>query len=117
MSVPVRRVIYSLAAALGFGLMVPFGVQARLWRAELTRAPLDVVALLEPSAGSRFMSLLLMAFLGLVLAMGFLYAALSAGHDRAWRARENGRIVCRRCGSEVGFGFRRCPACDQQLSW
>ncbi len=117
MSVSVRRVLFSLLAAIGFAFMVPLAIQFRVLRAEMAQGPLDVMMLMELTQGARLLQASLLALVGLSLASGFLYAALSTGHERAWRPREDGRILCVRCGGELGKGVGRCPSCDQHLTW
>lgn len=114
MSVNARRLVYGLLAALGVLLTVPLTVRSRAWRARMGTGDLELDTVLEISGG---LPLALLALLGIVLAFGFLYAALSVGYPRAWAPIENDRILCRRCGEEIGFGVRRCPNCDQQLVW
>lgn len=117
MPLTVRRVLYSLLAALGFIMMVPLMANMRRFQAELGMDPMAVESALGVAAPDwvvRFSGLFL---LGLLLAAGFLYAALSAGVPRAWRPQENGAPRCRRCHAEIRFGIGRCPVCDQQLVW
>jgi hypothetical protein len=111
--VAVRRLIYSLLSALGFALMVPLAANMRRFQMEFLADP----AALDPGTVEWAQRLLLLFGVGLILATSFLYAALTTGHARAWRPRENGSPRCRRCGAEVRFGIRRCPTCDQQLAW
>jgi len=117
MSLTVHRVLYSLLAALGFLMMVPLMANMRRFQAELAMNPMAVESALGVGAPHwvvRFTGLFL---LGLLLAAGFLYAALSAGVPRAWRPQEDGVSRCRRCDAEIRFGIGRCPICDQQLVW
>ncbi len=116
MPLAVRRLVYSLLALLGFAMMMPLMVSMRRLQAELWVDPGAVESALDPSAAWA-QGPLLMFLIGLALAGGFLYAALSAGYARAWRPKENGEPRCSRCGREVRFGLGRCPTCDQQLAW
>ncbi|UCC47703.1 MAG: hypothetical protein JSV41_09445 [Gemmatimonadota bacterium] len=117
MPLTVRRVLYSLLAALGFIMMVPFMVNMRRLQAVLGTDPVAVQSALDAAAADWALRLTGALLLGLLLATGFLYAALSAGIPRAWRPHENGVPRCRRCNSEIRFGIGRCPVCDQQFSW
>ena len=111
MSVTVRRVIYSLLSALGFALMVPFAIEVRrLGAAELEAWEIGLGA-------ERIALLLLLFLLGLLFSSGFLYAALSAGVPRAWKARYvDGIPRCGRCGAELGGGAPRCAVCEQHIA-
>ncbi len=116
MSVATRRILYGLLTALGFALIVPLAVKLRLWEAELPgpQAALGLGSAIDPSEWVRpFM----LALIGVALASGFLYAALSVGYPRAWRPQEDGLNRCSRCCGEVGFGVGRCPTCDQHMTW
>jgi hypothetical protein len=117
MPIYARRIIYSLFAALGFLMIVPLMVSSRRLGAQIQRGGIDVQTGIDFSVipGYEWQSLL--AIVGLSLAAGFLYAALSTGHPRAWRPQENGAPRCNRCGAEVPFAVRRCPSCDQHLIW
>ena len=112
-----RRIIYGLLVALGFVMMVPLLVQMRRIQAELLADPLAVGSALDPALAARIEPLLLLFLVGMTVATGFLYAALSVGYARAWRPRENGASRCPRCDAELASGTSRCPACDQQLVW
>ncbi len=117
MPVGVRRFIYGLLAALGFLLMIPAVVNMRRLQSELLADPFAVETAIDPAAAAQMQSLMLLFLVGVAIATGFLYAALSAGHARSWRPRENGTPRCRRCDAELAFGVGRCPTCDQQLAW
>ncbi len=80
----------------------------------LLQDPANIDVVLEPWSWT---GLAVLALLGLTLAVSGLYLALSTGHPRVWRPDEGERIRCRRCGSEVGFGVRACPTCDQRFVW
>jgi hypothetical protein len=114
MSVEVRRVLYWFLAVVGFGIMLPAAVQMRTWRARMSQEPADFETMLQGAVGP-IPSLLALA--GILMASGFLYAALSVGHPRVWHPDESDGIRCRRCGEELRFGIPRCPACDQHLVW
>ncbi|KPK81407.1 MAG: hypothetical protein AMS25_06460 [Gemmatimonas sp. SM23_52] len=117
MPLTVRRVLYSLLAALGFIMMVPLMANMRRFQAALAMDPIAVESALGAGAPGWVLRLTGLFLLGLLLATGFLYAALSAGVPRAWRPQENGVSRCRRCDAEIRFGIGRCPVCDQQLVW
>lgn len=117
MPLTARRVFYSLLAALGFVMMVPFMVNMRRVQAEVGMDPVAVEWVLDAAAADWALRLTGTFLLGLLLATGFLYAALSTGIPRAWRPEENGVPRCRRCNSEVRFGVGRCPVCEQQFAW
>jgi hypothetical protein len=117
MPLAVRRFVYSLFAALGFMMMVPFVVDFRRLQAELLADPLAIETALDPAGAGRLQSVMLLFMFGMIVATGFLYAALTTGTARAWRPRKNGSLSCTRCGAELTFGAGRCPACDQQLAW
>jgi len=117
MPVAARCFIYGLLAALGFIMMVPPLVNLRRIQAELLADPFAVETVLDPASAAQVQSLMLLFLVGVAVATGFLYAALSAGYARSWRPRENGTPRCGRCGAELGFGVGRCPTCDQQLAW
>ncbi|MGD2153796.1 MAG: hypothetical protein PVG79_11065 [Gemmatimonadales bacterium] len=117
MSVSIRRTIYGLLSALGFAMMIPFLLTSRSFEAQLGSSPFDVEAGLDLSAMPGFERQSLLFLLGLTMAACFLYAALSVGSPRGWRPRENGTPRCSRCGAEIPFGVRQCPACEQRLTW
>ena len=115
MSLTARRTLYSIITAFGFALTVPFAIESRRLRAAASSIdPWSVEPALELVPLLRLAALSLVGF---ALATGFLYAALSVGHPAAWRPKTDGPIHCDRCGTEVGFGARACPGCDQQYSW
>lgn len=114
MSPTLRRILYGALAALGFALMMPFSIQARLWRGQMAAGGLSVEAVRGAEA---LTGPALLAALGFALAVVFLYAALTTGEPAVWRPRENGEVRCRRCDAAVGFGVRRCPECRQQFVW
>jgi hypothetical protein len=119
MPIGVRRLLYSMIALLGFAMMVPMAVSTRRLQAELggdVLVPLDPMAF-DPETSAWLMRLTLLFLVGLCIAAGFLYAAVSTGHPKPWKPRENGEPSCRRCGGAVSFGHGRCPTCDQQLVW
>jgi hypothetical protein len=117
MPLAVRRFIYSLFAALGFIMMVPFVMTMRQFQAELLADPLMMETALGPANAGHISSLMLIFLLGMIIATGFLYVALTTGTARAWRPRTNGEVRCTRCGAELRFGDGRCSACGQQLAW
>jgi hypothetical protein len=118
MPVAARRFVYSLLAALGFAIMVPFLVAMRRFQSALLQVdPMDMESVLDPLGASFSEGPVLLFLIGLIVASGFLYLALSTGHPRAWRPRENGSPRCMRCGAELRFGLPRCPTCEQQLAW
>jgi len=120
MPIAARRFVYSLFAFLGFAMMVPFLVGMRRFQSAImstTGDPADLASLLEPATAAFSEGATLLFLVGLLAAGSFLYLALTTGHARAWRPREDGTPQCVRCGSEVRFGSPRCPTCDQQLVW
>ncbi len=117
MPVSVRRTIYGLLSALGFVLMIPFMLTSRSLEAQLGANPLDPAAGLDMSAMPGFEQQSLLFLLGLTLAAGFLYLALSVGNPKGWRPQENGTPRCSRCGAEIPFGVAHCPSCEQRLTW
>lgn len=112
-----RRFIYGLLAGLGFLMMVPPVVNMQRLQAELMADPFAVGTALDPASAGQMQLLMLLFLVGVSIATGFLYAALSTGNRKAWRPRKNGTPRCGRCDSEVESGVRRCPTCDQQLAW
>ena len=112
MSTSARRFVYGLFSVLGFLLVLPFALQARTWGRGFDRGSwlggVDVTGTVRVA---------MLALVGLLVASVFLYAALSAGHPRAWVPDEADGVRCRRCDAEVPFGIRRCPRCDQQFVW
>lgn len=111
-----RRAVYGLLTGLGLTMMLPLLVHGRRLQAELAAAgPLD--AIVDPALAGRLLRLGALFVLGLTASSAFLYAALSVGHDRAWRPRRNGRTACRRCDAEVSPGDERCAVCGQRLAW
>lgn len=117
MPVSVKRTIYGLLSALGFVMMVPFMLTSRSLEAQLGSNPFDVEAGLDLSAASGFEAQSLLFLLGLCIAAGFLYAALSVGNRRGWRPLENGTPRCARCGADIPFAVAHCPTCEQRLRW
>lgn len=117
MSITLRRVLYGLLTALGFLMMLPLMVNIPRLQSEILADPLAGGLSVDPATAEWAVRLLLVYLLGLVVATGFLYLALTTGVARAWRPRENGEPRCRRCGVDLRFGVGRCPRCDQQLVW
>jgi len=117
MPVAARRFVCGLLAALGFMMMVPLVVNLRRIQTELLGNSIAIGNALDPAFAARLQSLMSLFLAGIAVATGFLYAALSAGHPKAWRPREDGTPRCARCDAELGFGLPRCPTCDQQLVW
>jgi hypothetical protein len=105
-----------LLAALGFAFMVPQAVAVRRFQSTLLSDPTSFESVFDPTAGG-FGTAVALSLIGLIVASLFLYLALSTGHPKAWRPRENGGPSCRRCGARLRFGVGRCPTCDQQLVW
>ncbi|NIN71830.1 MAG: hypothetical protein GTO46_07850 [Gemmatimonadetes bacterium] len=117
MPVSVRRAIYGLLSTLGFLMAIPFLLASRSLEAQLGANPFDPAAGLELTNTQAFQQQSLLFLVGLTLAAGFLYAALSVGNPRGWRPQENGTPSCSRCGAEIPFGVAHCPACEQRLTW
>ena len=112
-----RRFVYGLLAGLGVIMMVPLVVNVQRLQSELLADPFAVETALDPASAGQMQSLMLLFLVGVSLATGFLYAALSTGYARAWRPVRNGTPRCGRCGSDLDSRVRRCPTCDQQLTW
>lgn len=117
MQVAVRRFVFGVLAALGFVMMVPLVVNMRRIHMDLLRDPLAIQSALDPAFAAQLRTLSFVFLAGIAIATGFLYAALSAGHAKAWRPLEDVTPRCARCDAELGLGLPRCPACDQQLVW
>jgi len=116
MSVPLRRTLYGLLAGFGLALMLPLLVHGRRLQTELLETgPLTAAA--DPAVATQLARLGALFLVGLCLATGFLYAALSTGYTRAWRPHRNGSTRCGRCQRQVSEGARRCDSCGQHLVW
>jgi hypothetical protein len=114
MPLAVRRTLYGLLTVLGFLMMVPLSVNANRVQAALqTMDPLAI----DPELSAWISGLGLLFLAGACVAAAFLYLALSTGEPRSWRPVEDGQPRCARCAAGLEVGQRRCPACQQHLSW
>ncbi|HSG82766.1 MAG TPA: hypothetical protein VLC48_10970 [Gemmatimonadota bacterium] len=114
MPLSVRRALYSLFTVLGFLMMVPLSVNAN--RVQAALGSVDPLAI-DPELSAWISGLGLLFLAGACIAASFLYLALSTGQPKGWCPIENGQPRCARCGAGLDFGQRRCPACEQHLSW
>ena len=116
MPIRFRRALYGLLAGLGLVLMLPLLVHGRRLQAGMLDAD-PMAAAADPAVVEGLVRFGGLFLVGICVATGFLYAALSAGYARAWRPRGDGSVRCGRCGADVSRGAPRCDTCGQHLVW